>query len=132
VNAAAPVKGDRDMPWIVALLRRMANPVRPPGAPDGGLGECRRCRRHFVNPVQWHERDESRWWMRLRCGECGFVREAVVTDDDAVRFDRELDRGVDEIAALITRLDRARMAAEADAFAIALERDLVDAGDFGA
>jgi hypothetical protein len=68
--------------------------------------------------------------MRLRCGECGLVREVEVTDEEAQRFDRELDRGLDEIAAAVVRLDRERMIAEADAITAALEHDLIDPGDF--
>jgi hypothetical protein len=36
------------------------------------------------------------------------------------------------MAATLARLDRERMAVQASAFATALARDLIDAGDFGA
>jgi hypothetical protein len=36
-----------------------------------------------------------------------------------------------EIAAALRREDHDRMAAEAQVFIVALERDLIDAGDFG-
>ena len=53
-----------------------------------------------------------------------------MTDDEAQRFEHELDRGVEQIAAAIVRLDRERIIAEADAIMAALERDLIDPGDF--
>jgi hypothetical protein len=81
--------------------------------------------------VQWHEDGDEHWWIRLRCGECGFVRDVVVSDGDAQRFERELDRGVKEIAAVLRSLERARMATEVDALAVALREDLIDPGDLG-
>ena len=91
---------------------------------------CMSCHADFVNPVSWHEVSETHWWMRLRCGECGFVREVEVTDEEARRFEHELDRGVEQIAAAFARLDRKRMIADSNTIAAALERDLIDPGDF--
>ena len=82
-----------------------------------------------MNPVSWHELGETDWWVRLRCGEC-FVREVEVTNQEVQRFERELDRGVEEIAAEFARLDRKRMIADSDTIAAALQRDLIDPGDF--
>jgi len=59
-----------------------------------------------VTPVDWHEHDESLWWIRLRCGQCGLVREVEVTDVEAARFDQQLDRGVADIAAALARNKR--------------------------
>ena len=109
------------------LLRRLAGPTY---RSRQRLVVCERCHADFVNPVSWHELGETRWWIRLRCGECGFVREVEVADDDAQRFEHELDRGVRQIAAALLRLDRERMIAESDAMTVALERDLIDPGDF--
>jgi uncharacterized Zn finger protein len=94
------------------------------------LVDCRSCGADFVNPVRWHEQGESGWWIRLRCGECGFVREVEVSNEEAERFDAELDRGMAKIASTVARLDHARMTAESDTLAAALERDLIDASDF--
>jgi hypothetical protein len=88
---------------------------------------CVGCHADFVNPVSWHELSETHWWIRLRCG---FVREVEVTNEDAQRFEHELDRGVKQIAAAFARLDRERMMAASDAMRAALERDLIDPGDF--
>jgi hypothetical protein len=54
----------------------------------------------------------------------------VVSDEEAERFDADLDRGMTKIASTVARLDRARMIAESDALTTALERDLIDASDF--
>jgi hypothetical protein len=84
-----------------------------------------------VNPVDWHEHDEQHWWIRLRCGECGVLRDVVVSDAEAQRYNAQLDYGVGIIAGAFARLERERMIAFADAFAHALQLDLLDAADFG-
>jgi hypothetical protein len=68
--------------------------------------------------------------MALRCGACGTREEVVVPNAEAERFGDALDAGVAEIAAAADRLDRERLGDQADAFAVALARDLIDAGDF--
>ena len=70
------------------------------------------------------------WWIRLRCGECESVREVVVSDDTAQRYDTRLGQGMAEIERSLRRLERDRMAEYAETFATALELDLLDAGDF--
>ena len=97
----------------------------------GRLIYCTSCGSAYVNPVTWREHDELRWWMRLRCGgECGFVREVVVSNEEAAFYEADLDRGVAKIASAVARLDRERLIAESDAWAAALERDLIDPSDF--
>jgi hypothetical protein len=53
-----------------------------------------------------------------------------VSNDEAERYDAELDRGVAKIASTLATLDRARMVADADTLKTALERDLIGPGDF--
>ena len=93
---------------------------------------CATCGSDFVSPIEWTEQDKTNWWMRLRCGQCGEVREVVVSQELANRYDRALDRMSEPIVGTLARLDRERMAAEVDAFTTALRLDLFDAGDFGA
>jgi hypothetical protein len=109
---------------MIGPLRRAAR------APDADLTVCRACSSDYVIPTDWAEHDGARWWIRLRCGECGEAREVVVPDAAAQRYDRELNRGMDEIATVLHRLDLERMAEAAERFASALEHDLVDADDF--
>ena len=91
---------------------------------------CGACRSEVANPVDWHAVDESRWWIQLRCGECAWSREVVVTDEAAQRLERDLERGLREIAAAAAQLDRRRMTREVDVFVAQLEHDLVGADDF--
>ena len=123
--------GDRRAMWrtttkLSGLLSRLARAHRL----QSRLVVCEACHADFVIPVSWHELSETHWWIRLRCGECGLVREVEVTNEEAQRFEHELDRGVKQIAAAFVRLDRERMIADSDAITAALERDLIDPGDF--
>jgi uncharacterized Zn finger protein len=81
---------------LVRALRRGGRP-RP-------LVDCEHCGRDFVSPVEWHELDDARWWVRVRCGECGRAREVVIDDEQARRFDADLDRGAREIERSLSRL----------------------------
>jgi hypothetical protein len=56
----------------------------------------------------------------------------VVTDEEALALDARLGRSAQPIVDAIERLDRQRMARMADALAVALDHDLVDAQDFAA
>jgi hypothetical protein len=124
--------GDRGaMRRTIAKLRDLLGRLaRPSHRLQSRLVLCVSCHADFVNPVSWHELSETHWGMRLRCGECGFVREVQVTNEEARRFEHELDWGVQQIAAAFVRLDRVRMIADSDAITAALERDLIDPGDF--
>jgi hypothetical protein len=117
----------RNTTKLRGLLGRLA---RPAHRLQSRLVVCVGCHADFVNPVSWHELSETHWWLRLRCGECGLVREVEVTDEEAQRFEHDLDRGVEQIAVAFVRLDRERMIADSDAITTALERDLIDPGDF--
>ena len=108
-------------------LRGLAGPTYPHSSQ---LVYCPSCGLDFVNPVRWHPLDESTWWVRLRCGACGLVREVEASNAQVDRLDADLDRGLARIAAVVAELDRVQMAAVSDAFAEALERDLVTADDF--
>jgi transcription elongation factor Elf1 len=94
------------------------------------LTDCPLCAADCVNPTAWEQNDDGSWWMRLRCGACGTMRELTVPDDEAQRYDRQLDRGMNAIAAVVRRLDREHMAREVETLAEALRLDLLDAGDF--
>jgi hypothetical protein len=113
------------------ILQRIRDYFGGPGEQRGPrrLEVCESCGADSVVPVRWEELDEG-WCLALRCGECGHWRALVVSDGEAQRYGDVLDAGVREIAATVERLDRERMDAQADAFATALERDLIDAADF--
>jgi uncharacterized Zn finger protein len=117
----------RHVAKLGVALRRILGPTHPL---HEALVDCHECGCDFVNPVSWHAQGEAAWWIRIRCGGCGFVREVEVSNEEAERYDAELNRGTAKIASTLASLDRARMVAEADVFKLALERDLIGPGDF--
>jgi hypothetical protein len=83
-----------------------------------------------VNPAHAEPLDDERWTMLLRCGACDATVPRIVSNQDAQRYDCDLDRGFSAIASALERVERARMAEWTEAFVTALGRDLIDAGDF--
>jgi len=75
-------------------------------------------------------RDATHWSIRLRCGGCGHLREAHATDEEAKCFERDLERGAEQIAATVAMSERESMRAAAATLEAALEHDLIDPGDF--
>jgi hypothetical protein len=115
----------RDKSRLLGLLQRLRTAAMP-----ARLVDCDCCNSNYVIPVAWEEDGEFGWWIRVRCGECASVREVDVTNEEAKRFERELDRGVKDIASTLARLERERMIADTDALTTALQRNLIDPGDF--
>jgi hypothetical protein len=104
------------------FFRRRQDPLR----------RCPECRSRFASPSGWSEHDETHWHIDLRCGECGHCWDAVISDDRAARYDVELDSDASAIARALERLDLERMATDAETFAAALARDLIEPADFAA
>lgn len=109
------------------LFRR--SPRRRKGDP---LRRCAECRSRLVCPMNWAEHDDAHWYIALRCGECGHCWDAIVADARAARYDIELDRDRSTITRALHRLDLERMAIDAETFAVALARDLIEPADFTA
>ena len=108
-----------------SLRRRLPDPAQA-----SGLSDCPLCGRDAVVPVEWEPVGKERWWMFLRCAECSTSREVTVTNAVASLYDKELARGIKEIAKAAHRLEHERMAADADAFVDALRHDLIEPADF--
>jgi transcription elongation factor Elf1 len=87
-------------PRLLRALRRRERPRR--------LVDCEACGRDFVVPVSWIDLDAERWWIRIRCGECGATREVVVDDQTARRYEADVDAGVRELARRLPRAERTR------------------------
>jgi hypothetical protein len=113
--------------WLRRAQRQSRGSTSLPGS---GLHVCADCHGDYVHPLEWREADSKHWWMRLRCGSCFREREVTVPDEVAQRFGHDLDAAEHEIGHALERLDHERMVIEVEAFAEALERDLIDADDF--
>ncbi len=108
---------------------RRRDPATSSKAP-AGLEVCLLCGRDFVQPLDWEPLGEERWWMFLRCAECGVSREVTVSNADAERFETALHSRAAILSAAVRGLEAERMEEEVAAFVRALEHDLIDAADF--
>jgi NMD protein affecting ribosome stability and mRNA decay len=95
-----------------------------------GLEVCVHCGRDFVQPLDWEPLGEERWWMFLRCAECGVSREVTVANAEAERFETALHSRAALVSAAVRGLEAERMEDEVRVFVQALQRDLIDAADF--
>jgi hypothetical protein len=104
--------------------RARSQPARP------GLHVCSCCRSDFVVPVDWEEADDTHWWIRLRCGECGHAREVTVEDVVAQRFAHDLEASMATLRAAVASIDREAMVHDLHTLTEALRYDLIEASDF--
>ncbi len=105
-------------------------PPTPKSKASAGLETCLVCGRDFVQPVSWEPDGPERWWMFLRCGECGVSREVVVSNDEAARFETALHSRAKVVARAVRELEEERVATEVSDFVAALEHDLILPADF--
>jgi hypothetical protein len=110
--------------------RRAKAPAPPLPWPGSGLHVCCSCRSDLVYATERRREGAGRWRLTLCCGQCGGSRDVVIGDGLVQRFDADVARGLAAIASDITALDRERMTEQVEVFAAALQRDLIDAGDF--
>jgi hypothetical protein len=103
--------------------------TRSPGA---GLTVCPECHGDWLQPEDRRRLEGERSSMWLRCGQCQIRIHVVLPPDLVARLDAEAAQAVSMISTTVAKLELQRMTIEADTFAIALARDLIDAGDFGA
>ena len=103
---------------LAKLLRR------PVGIP------CERCGRDFLCPMEWEADGKEYWAIEARCGACGMWHALQLTNQQAADWEVALDRQTRPIQRAFDRLDRQRMRRQADGFIAALDRGLIDAGDF--
>jgi hypothetical protein len=103
---------------------------RKPNRRRATLADCSACGANFVHPLEWGPLGEARWWMLLRCGQCGRTWEQTVADGEAELYDRALERAEAGMRRTADQLGREALEQQAEAFATALELDLIGAEDF--
>jgi hypothetical protein len=129
-------RDDKNTSGTSSALKRFVNWLHGPMPPGPAhlahapLILCEACRSATANPVDWCVADDARWWIRLRCGDCGWSREVIVPDAVAHRLERDLEPGLRAIAAAADQLDRERMTEEVARFLTGLEHDLIGPDDF--
>ena len=91
---------------------------------------CECCGGDFLCPMDWEPNGNEFWAIEARCGDCGMWHALQLTNAQAATWELALDRQTRPIQRALDRLDRERMARQAEGFIAALERDLIDAADF--
>jgi hypothetical protein len=107
-----PIRGGADT--RATMRRRRPTPASPHATTPTGLTSCPLCRRDYVVPIDWEPVGEDRWWIFLRCGECGISRDVTVSDAVAQRYDGELQRSAAPMMRAADRLETERLAEEAE------------------
>ena len=95
-----------------------------------GLHVCPNCSSGLVQPVEWEPVDDEAWSVLLRCPECEVFQAGVYGQEELDAYDLELDRGEALLRVAYMQVSTENMAAEVDAFALAIDRDAVLPEDF--
>ncbi len=112
--------------------RRLLTALRVHLAPGSVLGAtCLRCDGEFMAPEAWDPADGGYWRLIGRCTQCDVWRTLMLSGPETARLLVRIDQQRTRMARVVARLDRERMLAQVEAFAEALQRDLIAATDFG-
>lgn len=95
------------------------------------LHECRECRRPFVVPTDIVDVvSRTTYRVELTCTNCGWSQVEVHEEPELEHLDRELDRQTTQMRAALDLWTLTRTLEEIDAFARALQDDLILPEDF--
>jgi len=95
-----------------------------------GLHLCPECTSSLVQPLDWHESRAGFWELMLECPNCRWQTDGQYSQRQVDAFEEELEDGLAEMLADLSRLTQANMAEEVDRFAAALQSDLILPEDF--
>jgi DNA-directed RNA polymerase subunit RPC12/RpoP len=138
-EAVAPRPLPRAPHAAEAPLRRpqapRAAPPRPGRAPMETHEEreahvCPLCGSRLVYPLNWERDGDATWNLTLRCPECETRRDISLSRRGVEALNRELYRGVQELAREADTISRRNFEEEAQKLVKALERDLILPMDF--
>lgn len=116
-----------EMP-IGFLRRRIAGLLEEPELRS--LAVCPSCGSGFVQPQGWKELPSGDLFLRLRCPECLLVMSGTFGQERVAEYDRVLVEGREAAAAHYAAAVRHNMEELLARFQVALELDLITAGDF--
>jgi hypothetical protein len=91
---------------------------------------CGECQSKLVHPRMVETRGKDSWWLELHCPECDWIAADLVAQGDIEEFEKELDRGHDELTASLLELVRVNMSEYVDRFIHALAADAIYPMDF--
>jgi hypothetical protein len=95
-----------------------------------GLHQCPECNSHLVQPLEWHEARAGFWELTLQCPACRWHTCGLYSQRQVDDFEEELEDGLAQMLADLSRLTQANMAEEVDRFSTALASNLILPEDF--
>lgn len=109
----------------------MKHATRSGAKAANGLHVCPGCGSDLVQPTCWEQTDSrGRWRLWRRCPECEWHSDAVHGEREIDAYDEELDNGTAALTKVLKELELESMRHVVEAFAVALEADLLTAEDF--
>jgi hypothetical protein len=94
------------------------------------MRSCPLCGSGSVSSTEREPLEQPHVNIALRCGSCGTWRRVLTNCWAADAFERGLARDRGRMAGMLARFERDQMQRAIHALKTALDRDLVDAGDF--
>jgi hypothetical protein len=109
----------------------MSYASRTQSAKASGLHVCPECGSKLVQPTCWEQTSpRGHWRLWRRCPECEWYGDSVHGEREIDAYDEELDNGTESLASVLQELERESMQRVVEAFATALQTDLISAEDF--
>jgi len=109
---------------------REVEPELAAGPVTRKLELCDACGGERVHPVDWHEVEEQRWQLALRCPDCEWYSIDVFDQDEVERYDDVLNDATDRLIEELDRVTRENMSEAVERFRNALEQDHIQPFDF--
>lgn len=120
----------RDLAWLLSpSAARSAARAREL---DEGLLVCDHCHSRLMYPAHCEEQGRERWYIELRCPDCGDIRSGLFAIEMLDALDRELAQAEAEIEADLARMTHGNMVDYVTRFVAALNAGAIEPGDFNA
>ena len=110
-----------------------AREVEPEAALDPDVRRlelCSSCGGERVHPIDWHEVEDMRWEISLRCPDCEWSEVERFDQTEVERYDDVLNDATDRLIEELDRITRENMTEAVERFRTALENDDILPFDF--
>ena len=110
-----------------------AREVEPEPAPEPEVRRlelCNSCGGERVHPIDWHEVEDMRWEISLRCPDCEWAEVERFDQLEVERYDDILNDATDRLIEELDRITRENMTEAVERFRTALENDDILPFDF--
>jgi hypothetical protein len=110
-----------------------AREVEPEPAPEPDVRRlelCTACGGERVHPIDWHEVEDMRWEISLRCPDCEWAEVERFDQHEVERYDDVLNDATDRLIEELDRITRENMTEAVERFRTALENDDILPFDF--